>query len=70
MAKVASRPMAALLVVATAGLWVIVSIVTGFPARWETVFQTVVTALTLAMAFVIQHKAALEDTAARSADND
>jgi low affinity Fe/Cu permease len=32
-----------------------VSIVAGFPARWETIFQTVVAALTLAMVFVIQH---------------
>jgi low affinity Fe/Cu permease len=43
------------LVVAVAGAWLIVSIVAGFPARWETVFQTVVAALTLAMVFVIQH---------------
>jgi low affinity Fe/Cu permease len=32
-----------------------VSIVAGFPAQWETVFQTVVAALTLVMVFVIQH---------------
>jgi low affinity Fe/Cu permease len=31
------------------------SIAAGFPARWETVFQTLVAALTLAMVFVIQH---------------
>lgn len=37
------------------GRWVIVSIATGFPARWETIFQTVVTALILVMVFVIQH---------------
>jgi low affinity Fe/Cu permease len=35
--------------------WVAVSIAAGFPARWETVFQTLVAALTLAMVFVIQH---------------
>jgi low affinity Fe/Cu permease len=29
--------------------------VAGFPARWETVFETVTSALTLAMVFVIQH---------------
>lgn len=38
-----------------AGTWIVVSIVTGFPARWETIFQTLVAALTLAMVFVIQH---------------
>jgi low affinity Fe/Cu permease len=43
------------LVVTAAGLWLVVSIVAGFPARWETIFQTVVSALTLAMVFVIQH---------------
>jgi len=35
-----------------------VSVVAGFPARWETIFQTVVAALTLAMVFVIQHSQA------------
>ncbi len=53
--RYASRPAAAVLVVGVAGAWLIVSIVAGFPARWETVFETVVAALTLAMVFVIQH---------------
>lgn len=34
------------------------SVVAGFPARWETIFQTVVAAVTLAMVFVIQHSQA------------
>jgi low affinity Fe/Cu permease len=51
----ASRPMAAVFVVSAAGAWLIVSIVAGFPAPWETVFETVVSALTLAMVFIIQH---------------
>jgi low affinity Fe/Cu permease len=51
----ASRPLAAVLVVSAAGVWVCISIAVGFPPRWETVFQTVVAALTLAMVFVIQH---------------
>jgi low affinity Fe/Cu permease len=53
--RYASRPAAAVLVVGAAGAWLIVSIVAGFPGRWETIFQTVVAALTLAMVFVIQH---------------
>jgi low affinity Fe/Cu permease len=53
--RYASRPLAAVFAVTAAGAWIIVSIVAGFPARWETVFQTVVAALTLAMLFVIQH---------------
>jgi low affinity Fe/Cu permease len=42
-------------VVTVAGAWLAVSIAAGFPARWETVFETVTSALTLAMVFVIQH---------------
>ena len=36
-------------------LWVLYSAVFGFPARLETVFQTLAAATTLAMVFVIQH---------------
>jgi low affinity Fe/Cu permease len=43
------------LVVAMTGAWLIVSIVAGFPAGWETIFETVISALTLVMVFVIQH---------------
>ena len=51
----ASQPAAVTLMVTAAAAWLIVSIATGFPAGWETVFETVVAALTLAMVFVIQH---------------
>jgi low affinity Fe/Cu permease len=51
----ASRPLAALAVVIAAAVWIAVSIAAGFPARWETIFQTLVAALTLTMVFVIQH---------------
>jgi low affinity Fe/Cu permease len=50
-----SRPLTALTIVAAALAWVIVSFAVGFPARWETIFQSLVAALTLAMVFVIQH---------------
>jgi low affinity Fe/Cu permease len=53
--RYASGPTAAVFVVAAAGAWLIVSIVAGFPGRWETIFETVVAALTLAMVFIIQH---------------
>jgi low affinity Fe/Cu permease len=53
--RYASRPAAALLVLTAAVCWIGVSITAGFPARWETVFQTLVAAVTLAMVFVIQH---------------
>ena len=58
--RLASRPMVATIVVAADGLWVILSASIGFPSRMETVFQTVVAALTLAMVFVIQHTQARE----------
>lgn len=51
----ASRPLTAVLVMGAASVWIVVSIAAGFPARWETVFQTLVAALTLTMVFVIQH---------------
>jgi low affinity Fe/Cu permease len=53
--RYASRPAAAVFVVTAAGAWLAVSIVAGFPSFWETVFETVASALTLAMVFVIQH---------------
>jgi low affinity Fe/Cu permease len=53
--RYASRPATAVTVVAAAGVWLIVSAVTGFPAGWETAFETVVSAVTLVMVFVIQH---------------
>ncbi|UQX88666.1 low affinity iron permease family protein [Jatrophihabitans telluris] len=53
--QLASRPAIAVAVVVADGLWVIYSSVIGFPNRLETVFQTLVAALTLAMVFVIQH---------------
>jgi low affinity Fe/Cu permease len=53
--RYASRPATAVVVVAAAGAWLIASIATGFPAEWETVFETVVSAVTLVMVFVIQH---------------
>jgi low affinity Fe/Cu permease len=51
----AATPLASVLVISGAGAWILVSIAVGFPARWETIFQTAVAALTLVMVFVIQH---------------
>ena len=56
--RYASRPLAAVAIVTATGAWIIVSVVAGFPARWETIFQTGVAALTLAMVFVIQYSQA------------
>jgi low affinity Fe/Cu permease len=51
----AANPTLALGVVTAVGLWVLYSAVFGFPARLETVFQTLAAATTLTMVFVIQH---------------
>ena len=51
----AARPTLALGVVVAVVVWVLWSAVFGFPARLETVFQTLAAATTLAMVFVIQH---------------
>jgi low affinity Fe/Cu permease len=53
--RTASRPGVGWALVAVDVAWVVFSIAFGFPARLETIFQTLVAALTLAMVFVIQH---------------
>jgi len=58
--RVASRSFVAALVVLADLAWVIYSALAGFPSQAETVFQTVVGALTLAMVFIIQHTQARE----------
>jgi len=58
--RAASRPAVAAIVVAADLVWVGYSAVAGFPSQLETVFQTLVGALTLAMVFVIQHTQARE----------
>jgi len=51
----ATKPTLALAVVTADVVWVLYSAAVGFPARLETVFQTIAAAVTLAMVFVIQH---------------
>jgi len=58
--RVASRSFVAALVVLADLAWVTYSALAGFPSQAETVFQTVVGALTLAMVFIIQHTQARE----------
>jgi low affinity Fe/Cu permease len=53
--RLASRPRLALVLIMADVAWVLFSIVTGFPSRLETGFQTIVAATTLALVFVIQH---------------
>ena len=58
-----SRPLTALTIVVAAIVWIIISLAIGFPARWESIFQSLVAALTLAMVFVIQHTQARQQVA-------
>ena len=51
----AAGPKLAFGVVAAVAAWVLFSVVFGFPAKLESVFQTLASATTLAMVFVIQH---------------
>ncbi|TQL61889.1 low affinity iron permease family protein [Oryzihumus leptocrescens] len=60
---VASRPSIAVTVVALDLLWVVFSARFEFPTRLESVFQTMVAAVTLAMVFVIQHTQSREQAA-------
>lgn len=41
-------------------LWLVYSLAVGFPSRAESIFQTIVSAVTLAIVFVIQHTQARE----------
>ena len=59
----AAGPTLAIGVVIADLLWVVASILFGFPARLETIFQTLVAATTLAMVFVIQHTQTREQAA-------
>jgi low affinity Fe/Cu permease len=59
----ASQPLTGLIVLAAAIGWILVSIVAGFPKRWEDIFDVVVAALTVATVFVIQHTQARQQAA-------
>jgi low affinity Fe/Cu permease len=61
--RLASRPLIALIVLTADIAWVLVSVAAGFPPRWESIFQALVAALTLAMVFVIQHTQARQQAA-------
>jgi low affinity Fe/Cu permease len=53
--QLTSRPMVAWVLLSGDLIWVVFSVAVGFPSRLETIFQTLVAALTLALVFVIQH---------------
>ena len=59
----AAGPTLAVSVVIADLVWVLASALFGFPARLETIFQTLVAATTLAMVFVIQHTQTREQAA-------
>jgi low affinity Fe/Cu permease len=57
------RPFTALGVLAAATTWILLSVIFGFPDRWERVFQSLVAAITVTMVFVIQHTQARHQAA-------
>ena len=61
--RTAARPTVGLAVVVAVVAWVLFSAVFEFPQRLELVFQTLVSAVTLTMVFVIQHTQAREQAA-------
>ena len=61
--RTAARPLVGFGVVVAVTAWVVFSAVFEFPSRLELVFQTLVSAVTLAMVFVIQHTQAREQAA-------
>ncbi len=61
--RLASHPAVAVTVLAADLCWVAFSVAVDFSSRWETIFQTLVAALTLCMVFVIQHTQAREQRA-------
>ncbi len=58
--EVSAHPAVAWVLLLADGLWVVFSVIVGFPARLESIFQTLVAAVTLALVFVIQHTQARE----------
>ena len=58
--QLSSRPLVSWTLLIADLAWVVLSVAFGFPSRLETIFQTLVAALTLALVFVIQHTQARE----------
>jgi low affinity Fe/Cu permease len=59
----AGQPVTAVGVLAAAAVWVLLSVIFGFPGRWEQIFQALVAAITVTMVFVIQHTQARHQAA-------
>ena len=57
----AARPSSASVILVLDGLWLLSSLLFSFPTRLETICQTVATALTLALVFVLQHTQARQE---------
>ena len=59
----AGRPLTALGVLAASAVWILLSMIFGFPNGWERVFQSLVATITVTMVFVIQHTQARHQAA-------
>jgi low affinity Fe/Cu permease len=59
----AGLPLTALGVLAASAVWILLSVIFGFPNGWERIFQSLVAAITVTMVFVIQHTQARHQAA-------
>jgi low affinity Fe/Cu permease len=65
----AGLPLTALGVLLASVVWILLSVILGFPNGWERVFQSLVAAITVTMVFVIQHtQARHQDATQRKLD--
>ena len=65
----AGLPLTALGVLVASVVWILLSVILGFPNGWERVFQSLVAAITVTMVFVIQHtQARHQDATQRKLD--
>lgn len=61
--RAASRPHVGIIVIGADAIWILTSVLVGFPAPLETVFQTLIAGVTVAMLFVLQHTQARHQAA-------
>jgi len=61
--ELTSRASAAVVATVAVLIFILVSVIEGFPGNWQMVFSTVVNSIVLVMLFVIQHTQSRQQTA-------
>ena len=61
--ELTSRASAAVVATVAVLIFILVSVIEGFPGKWQMVFSTVVNSIVLVMLFVIQHTQSRQQTA-------